>query len=198
MSGARNRLMRVSPLNFSRVRRLSMNPYTQIGIILAGSVMSVCSAYAQNEEREKEWVRAVLSKVASIGTSRDNSLISAVSARGVQMSALVTGERWTEEKEGTLSPSEKITQLNFVLPSRMANVDINTSICLERLEALRASSSDKSKLELNFAGYREDEGNYIVTDVLGCGEISPVNTLRDRQPTAPSRSRTVDTASLNK
>jgi hypothetical protein len=161
-------------------------------------MMSVCSAYAQHEEREKELVRSVLSKVTSIGTSKDNSLISAVTARGVQMSALVTGERWTEEKDGTLSPSEKITQLNFVLPSRMSNVDINTSICLERLEALRASSPAKSRLELNFAGYREDEGNYIVTDVLGCGEISPVNTPRDRKPTASSRPRNVDTASLNK
>lgn len=171
-----------------------MNRYKVFGIILAGAFMSVCPAFAQNEERERELVRAVLSKVTSIGTSKDNSLIRPVSARGVQMSALVTGERWTEEGEGAFSRTEKITQLNFVLPSRMSNVDINTSICLERLEALRATSSTKLKLELNFAGYREDEGNYIVTDVLGCGEITPEKTRhapkhstpRTSNPTAPS------------
>lgn len=168
-----------------------MNRYQVFGIILAGTLMTVRPGFAHNEERERELVRAVLSRVTSIGTSKDNSLIRAVSARGVQMSALVTGERWTEEREGTLSPTEKITQLNFVLPSRMSNVDINTSICLERLEALRASTSTKLKLELNFAGYREDEGNYIVTDVLGCGEIAPEKTQRVPKPSMPRTSKQV-------
>jgi hypothetical protein len=175
-----------------------MNRHKVFVIILTGSIMSACPAFAQNEEREKEWVRAVLSKVTSIGTSKDNSIVRAVSARGVQMSALVTGERWTEEREGTFSPTEKITQLNFVLPSRMSNVDINTTICLERLEALRASGADKSKLELNFAGYCEGEGNYIVTDVLGCGDISPVKNSHGHKPTAQPTLKPIDPPVPNK
>lgn len=164
-----------------------MNRSQVFGIFLAASLMSVFPAFAQHEGREREFVRAAMSKVTSIGTSQDNSLIRAVSARGVQMSALVTGERWEEESEGTLSRTEKITQLNFVLLSRMSNVDINTSICLERLEALRASSSSKLKLELNFAGYSEGEGNYIVMDVLGCGEIAPDKTRRTPKSSTPRR-----------
>jgi hypothetical protein len=92
------------------------------------------------------------------------------------LSAVVAGERWTQASNGTFSATEKLVQLNFVLPSRMANADINTTICLDRLEALRAGASTKSKLELNFSGYREGDGNYIVADILGCGEIATVST----------------------
>ena len=153
-----------------------MNRCMSFGIILAVSLMGIGSAHAQTAVPKKESVRAVISKVLSIGTSRYNSSAQSVSAKGVQMSMLVTAERWTQGAGGRFSATEKITQLNFVLPSRMSNVGIGTSICLERLEALRAGGTVKRKLELNFGGYKEGAGNYVATDILGCGEIASVVT----------------------
>ena len=163
-----------------------MNRCMSFGIILAVSLMGVCSAHSQSQipQPKKESVRALLSKVSSIGTARYNSSAKAASAKGVRMSTLVTGERWTQASGGSFSATEKISQLNFVLPSRMSNVDITTTICLDRLEALRASSSTKGRLELNFTGFREGTGNYIVTEVLGCGEVAPVSTQPVVKPTA--------------
>lgn len=167
-----------------------MNRCKSFGITLAVSLLSVCSAYGQGATAtpsaapKMESFRAVLSKVSSIGTNRYNSSVKAVSAKGVRLSAIVTGERWVQGSNGSFSATDKITQLNFILPSRMSGADTNTTLCLELFNALRASGSTKTKLELNFAGYRNGEGNYIVKDILGCGEIQQVTTLPVVKPTA--------------
>ena len=159
-----------------------MNRCTSFGIILAVSLMSVCSAHGQASAPKEESVRTVISKVSSIGTHSYNSSAKDVSAKGVRMSTLVNGERWVMGSGGNFSATEKVSQLNFVLPARLANADTNTTICLERLEALRLTGS-KTKLELNFAGYKQGDGNYIVTNILGCGEIQQPTVLPAVKPT---------------
>jgi hypothetical protein len=99
------------------------------------------------------------------------------------MSALVTGERWIQGAGGSFSAAEKIAQINFVLPSRLSIVDATTGICLDRIEALKTAGSAGTKLELNFKGRRMEQGNYLVTEVRGCGEISTVSILPVGRPT---------------
>lgn len=99
------------------------------------------------------------------------------------MSALVTGDRWSQSAGGNFAATEKVTQISFVLPSRMSIMDTETSICLDRLESLRANGSSGGKMELNFEGRRVDTGNYIVHRILGCGDLAVVSILPAAKPT---------------
>lgn len=166
-----------------------MNRYTSFGIILAASLISVWSAYGQNKGVKEGSFRVVLSKVSSIGTAQNNSNIKPVSEKGARISALVAGERWSQGAGGSFSATEKIGQINFMLPSRMSIVDATTEICLDRIQALRSAGAAGGKLELNFKGRQLDQGNYLVAKVLGCGEISTVSVLPVVKPT-PKPART--------
>lgn len=164
-----------------------MNRFGVMGIILAMSLVSVGAAHGEKKpstnSSKEESMRIVLSKVSSIGTAKGNSSIKPVSGNGIRMSALVTGDRWSQGSGGNFAATEKVVQLNFVLPSRMSIADTETSICLDRLEALRAGGATAPKLELNFEGRRVEAGNYIVHRVLGCGDIAAASTQPVLKPT---------------
>lgn len=167
-----------------------MNRFGVLGIIVAVSLVGVCSAYGQKkpakEPAKGEAMRVVLSKVSSIGTAKNNSSVKPVSGTGVRMSALVTGDRWSQSAGGSFAVTEKVSQISFVLPSRMSIVDTETAVCLDRLESLRASGTSAGKLELNFEGRRVESGNYIVHRILGCGDIALVTILPVVTPTPKS------------
>ncbi len=164
-----------------------MNRFGVLGIIVAVSLVGVCSAYGQKkpakEPAKGEAMRVVLSKVSSIGTAKNNSSVKPVSGTGVRMSVLVTGDRWSQSAGGSFAVTEKVSQISFVLPSRISIMDTETSICLDRLESLRANGSSGGKVELNFEGRRVDSGNYIVHRILGCGDLSVVTILPVVKPT---------------
>ena len=164
-----------------------MNRFGVLGIIVAVSLVGVCSAYGQKkpakEAAKGEAMRVVLSKVSSIGTAKNNSSVKPVSGTGVRMSVLVTGDRWSQSAGGSFAVTEKVSQISFVLPSRISIMDTETSICLDRLESLRANGSSGGKVELNFEGRRVDSGNYIVHRILGCGDLSVVTFLPVVKPT---------------
>ena len=162
-----------------------MNRFGIFGIMMAFSLVGVCSAQGQSKGTtpKGESMRVVLSKVSSIGTSKFNSSVKPVAGNGIRMSALVAGDRWSQSNGGSFAATEKISQLHFVLPSRMSIADTETSICLERLAALRAGGATAGKLELNFEGRRVEAGNYIVHKVFGCGDIGAVSILPVIVPT---------------
>lgn len=164
-----------------------MNRFGVLGMIIAVSLAGVCSAYGEKkpakDSAKGEAMRVVLSKVSSIGTAKNNSSVKPVSGTGVRMSALVTGDRWSQSAGGNFAATEKVTQISFVLPSRMSIMDTETAICLDRLESLRRSGTSAGKLELNFEGRRVESGNYIVHRILGCGDLSVVSILPVAKPT---------------
>ena len=162
-----------------------MNRFGVFGIILAVSLLGVSAAQGQSRATtaKGESLRVVLSKVSSIGTSRSNSSVKPVAGKGIRLSALVSGDRWSQGNGGSFAATEKVSQLHFVLPSRMSIADTETSICLDRLAALRASGSTIGKLELNFEGSRVESGNYIVHKVFGCGDIGAASILPVVVPT---------------
>ena len=162
-----------------------MNRFRVMGIILTFSLVSVGFAHGQSKATttKGESIRIVLSKVSSVGTSKSNSSVKPVAGKGIRLSALVSGDRWSQGNGGSFAATEKVSQLHFVLPSRMSIADTETSICLDRLAALRASGSTIGKLELNFEGSRVESGNYIVHKVFGCGDIGAASILPVVVPT---------------
>jgi|GEM_PF-3791219 len=126
---------------------------------------------ARSGGSDGEVTRVVLSKVTSLGTADYNASPQPVSHRGVRMIALTAGDRYSLSSNGSFAITDQVSQLNFVLPRRIQSLTMVQSVCLDRLQGMRIAGNLSGKMELSFRGTRLANGNYVVLEILGCGDL---------------------------
>lgn len=173
--------------------RIFMKNYFQVGLLILVTALASRDAHGQGSSSgsaqgdRSESIRVVLSKVHGLGTVDHNASAKSVSHKGVRMIALTRGDRYSQSSTGTFSITDQVSQLNFVLPSRVYALSVRESVCLDRLQGMRISSATTDKLELSFQGKKIGNGSYVVTQILGCGDVVTGQAL----PATPTPRATV-------
>lgn len=142
-----------------------------LGVSEAQAQARAAGGAVQSAGAKEEPIRVVLSKVSGLGTADHNVSAKSISYKGVRMIALTAGDRYSLSANGSFAITDQVSQLNFVLPSRVYSLSVRESVCLERLQGMRIAGNASGKMELTFKGKQLANGNYVVLQILGCGDL---------------------------
>jgi hypothetical protein len=183
-----------------------MRNVIRIGLITFVAALGAFDAQAQVQgggPKDSESIRVVLSKISGLGTADHNASAKPVSYKGVRMIALTAGDRYSLASNGTFAITDQVSQLNFVLPSRLFSLSVRESVCLDRLQGMKTAGNASGKMEISFKGKKLANGNYVVLEMLGCGDLvtaaaQPGQPIPTPRPTATPTPRPTATATPKK